>query len=87
MSSRYYVRWKLLFTLVALVVVLPLVLWLAAGIDITPFVVAWILIVVVGASGAGLRTLRSHWEVNPSDVAQRETDRKFERPPDERGLL
>jgi hypothetical protein len=88
MTRRYHVRWRLLLFLIALLVVLPLVLWLTTGIDISPFVVAWVLVVLVGAGGAGLRMLAGRWyREDPTEIARRETDRKFERPRDERGLL
>jgi hypothetical protein len=88
MTRRYHVRWRLLITLIGVLVVLPLVLWLAAGIDVTPFVVAWVLIALVGAGGAGLRMFASRWYgEDPSEIARRETDGQFERPRDERGLL
>jgi hypothetical protein len=88
MIRRYHVRWRLLFFLIALLVVLPLVLWLATGIDISPFVVAWVLIALVGAGGAGLRMVGSRWyREDPTEIARRDTDRQFEGPRDERGLL
>jgi hypothetical protein len=88
MRHRYHVRWRLLLALVGLLVVLPLGLWLTTGIDITPFVAAWVLVVLVGAGGAGLRMLAGRWDrEDPTEIARRETDRRFERPRDERGLL
>jgi hypothetical protein len=83
-SHRYHVRWPLLFTVIGLLLLLPLVLWIAFGLDITPFVVAWVLIGLVGAGGAGLRNWLGE---DPSDVAQRYTDRQFEPPRDKSGLL
>jgi hypothetical protein len=84
MSRRYRIRWPALVALIALLVVVPLVAWLAFGVDILPFVIVGLLIVVVGAGGAGLR---KWWGEDPSDVARREADRRFERPTDEGRLL
>jgi len=84
MSRRYRIQWPALIALVAALVVFPLVAWLAFGIDIVPFVILGLLIVIIGAGGAGLRKWRGE---DPSDVAQREADRRFERPTDEGGLL
>ena len=84
MTRRYRIRWPALIALIAVLVVLPLVLWLASGVDIVPFVILAVLILLVGAGGAGLR---KWWGEDPSVVAQREADRRFQRPPDEGGLF
>jgi hypothetical protein len=84
MSRRYRIRWPVLIGLIAILVVVPLIAWLGFGVEILPFVILGILIVVVGAGGAGLR---KWWGEDPSDVAQREAERRFESPGDEGRLL
>ena len=68
--------------------VLPFVVALLFGVDIWPLLIAWGLILLVGAGGAGLRMHGTAYERPVEDWDQRrETDSQFTKPRDEGRLL
>jgi hypothetical protein len=90
MIGRYRVRWSLLAVTFGLFVVVPLVASFVFGVDLWPISIAWLALIVVGASGAGLRARGSvtqtlHYE--PDQEPRRDADEAFRRPPNEGSLL
>jgi hypothetical protein len=84
----YRVRWRRLLLVVGIFGLLPLVVALFTGVDILPLLIAWGLIFLVGAGGAGLRMYGEAYYRPAEDWDQRrDTDAQFERPRDEGRLL
>jgi hypothetical protein len=87
---RYRVRWPLLSLMFGVFVVVPLVASVVFERDLWPIAVAWLVVFVIGAGGAGLRARGSVTQTlhyDPDEEPRREVDRQFQRPRDEGNLL
>jgi hypothetical protein len=58
----YRVRWRRLLVLVAIFGLFSLVVGIFTGVDVLPLLIAWGLIVIVGAGGDGLRLYGEAYE-------------------------